>query len=62
MLSLDIFKETYTTYSTYYMIVDLSTNDVIIFSRQVSLARQAFLITPLHGARYKRKKNAYVKK
>ena len=24
-----------------------------IFSRQASLARQAFLITPLHGARYK---------
>ena len=25
----------------------------IIFSRQASLARQTFLITPLHGARYK---------
>ena len=25
----------------------------VIFSRQASLARQAFLITPLHGARYK---------
>ena len=25
----------------------------IIFSRQASLARQVFLITPLHGARYK---------
>ena len=27
--------------------------DKVIFSRQASLARQAFLITPLHGARYK---------
>ena len=35
---------------------------VIIFSRQASLARQAFLITPLHGARYKTEKNAYAKK
>ena len=33
----------------------------IIFSRQASLARQAFLITPLHGARYKTGKNAYAK-
>ena len=33
-----------------------------IFSRQASLARQAFLITPLHGARYKTGKNAYAKK
>ena len=32
-----------------------------IFSRQASLARQAFLITPLHGARYKTGKNAYAK-
>ena len=32
-----------------------------IFSRQASLARQAFLITALHGARYKTKKNAYAK-
>ena len=32
-----------------------------IFSCQVSLARQAFLITPLHGARYKTGKNAYAK-
>ena len=30
-----------------------------IFSRQVSLTRQAFLITPLHGARYKTGKNAH---
>ena len=35
---------------------------LIIFSRQASLARQAFLITPLHGARYKTGKNAYAKK
>ena len=35
---------------------------VIIFSRQASLTRQAFLITPLHGARYKTGKNAYAKK
>ena len=33
-----------------------------IFSRQASLARQVFLITALHGARYKRGKNAYAKK
>ena len=33
-----------------------------IFSRQASLTRQAFLITPLHGARYKTGKNAYAKK
>ena len=33
-----------------------------IFSCQASLARQAFLITPLHGARYKTGKNAYAKK
>ena len=33
-----------------------------IFSRQASLARQTFLITPLHGARYKTGKNAYAKK
>ena len=33
----------------------------VIFSRQASLARQAFLITPLHGARYKTGKNAYAK-
>ena len=33
-----------------------------IFFRQASLARQAFLITPLHGARYKTGKNAYAKK
>ena len=33
-----------------------------IFSRQASLARQAFLITPLHGARYKTGKNAIAKK
>ena len=33
-----------------------------IFSRQASLARQAFLITPLHGARFKTGKNAYAKK
>ena len=33
-----------------------------IFSRQVSLARQAFLITPLHGARLKTGKNAYAEK
>ena len=33
-----------------------------IFSRQASLARQAFLITPLHGARLKTGKNAYAKK
>ena len=33
-----------------------------IFSRQASLARQAFLIAPLHGARYKTGKNAYAKK
>ena len=32
------------------------------FSRQASLARQAFLITPLHGARYETGKNAYAKK
>ena len=34
----------------------------VIFSHQASLARQAFLITPLHGARYKTGKNAYAKK
>ena len=34
----------------------------VIFSRQASLARQAFLITPLHGACYKTGKNAYAKK
>ena len=34
----------------------------LIFSRQASLARQAFLITALHGARYKTGKNAYAKK
>ena len=33
-----------------------------IFSRQASLAQQAFLITPLRGARYKTGKNAYAKK
>ena len=33
-----------------------------IFSRQASLTRQAFLITPLHGTRYKTGKNAYAKK
>ena len=33
-----------------------------IFSRQASLTRQAFLITPLHGACYKTGKNAYTKK
>ena len=33
-----------------------------IFSRQASLARQVFLITPLHGARLKTGKKAYVKK
>ena len=33
-----------------------------IFSRQVSLTRQAFLMTPLHGARSKTGKNAYAKK
>ena len=33
-----------------------------IFSRQASLARQAFLITPLHGARLKTGKNAIAKK
>ena len=33
-----------------------------IFSRQTSLAQQAFLITPLHGARHKTGKNAYAKK
>ena len=36
--------------------------DVNIFSCQASLARQAFLITPLHGARFKTGKNAYAKK
>ena len=35
---------------------------ITIFSRQESLTRQAFLITPLHGARYKTEKNAYAKK
>ena len=35
---------------------------VCIFSHQASLAQQAFLITPLHGARYKTGKNAYAKK
>ena len=35
---------------------------IVIFSRQASLARQAFLITPLHGARLKTGKNAYAKK
>ena len=35
---------------------------VVIFSRQASLARQAFLITALHGARYKTGKKAYAKK
>ena len=39
-----------------------SIRDIIIFSRQASLARQAFLITTLHGARYKTGKNAYAKK
>ena len=34
---------------------------LLIFSRQASLARQAFLITPLHGARYKTEKNANAK-
>ena len=34
----------------------------VIFSRQASLTRQAFLITPLHGTRYKTGKNAYAKK
>ena len=33
-----------------------------IFSRQASLTRHAFLITALHGARYKTGKNAYAKK
>ena len=33
-----------------------------IFSGQASLTRQAFLITALHGARYKMGKNAYAKK
>ena len=33
-----------------------------ILYHQASLARQAFLITPLHGARYKTGKNAYAKK
>ena len=33
-----------------------------IFSRQASLARQAYLITPLHGARLNTGKNAYAKK
>ena len=33
-----------------------------IFSRQASLTRQAFLITPLHGARYKTGKNAHAKR
>ena len=32
---------------------------VLIFTRQASLARQAFLMTPLHGARSKTGKNAY---
>ena len=34
----------------------------VIFSRQASLARQAFLIIPLHGARYNTGKNAYANK
>ena len=34
---------------------------LFIFSRQVSLAQQAFLITSLHGTRYKTGKNAYAK-
>ena len=33
-----------------------------IFSRLASLARQAFLITPLHGTRSNMGKNAYAKK
>ena len=35
---------------------------VYIFSRQASLGQQAFLITALHGARYKTGQNAYAKK
>ena len=49
----------------YLFIHFLNNTDVLtnsIFSRQASLARQAFLITPLHGARYKTGKNAYAKK
>ena len=34
----------------------------VIFSLQASLAPQAFLITPLHGARHKTGKNAYARK
>ena len=34
----------------------------VIFSRQASLILQAFLITALHGAHYKTRKNAYAKK
>ena len=42
--------------------ITVSVSLIAIFSRQASLARQAFLITPLHGARYKTGKNAYAKK
>ena len=35
---------------------------IVIFSRQASLTRQAFRITALQGARYKTGKNAYAKK
>ena len=44
---------------TYHLFMQLRN---FIFSRQESLARQAFFITPLHGARYKTGKNAYAKK
>ena len=43
-------------------IVSPPVREMSIFSRQASVARQAFLITPLHGARYKTGKNAYAKK
>ena len=39
-----------------------SSKTTSIFSRQASLARQAFLITPLHGAHLKTGKNDYAKK
>ena len=43
-------------------IFDHSKRRVCIFSRQASLARQAFLKTALHGSRSKTGKNVYAKK
>ena len=50
------------TLMLYRVNIIVNNSQLNIFSRQASLARQAFLITPLHGARYKTGKNAYAKK